>query len=166
MIPDVDAARKVVEFTRAMCCHDMSETEDSGPCEDCLAQAIAAHTRAVVEEKEAEWRTVLESSQAGHAAMITDLRAELERLRDGREIVEELAKARTKHKPMNGPHEGYAVILEELDELWAEVKAQNQDPTKMRKEALQIGAMALRFIQDICDAALAPEASLGRGEPA
>lgn len=71
--------------------------------------------------------------------------------RRAEEIVEELDKARAKHAPMHGPHEGYAVILEELDELWDEVKAQHQDKERMRKEALQVAAMALRFIVDVCD---------------
>ena len=69
----------------------------------------------------------------------------------GNEAAGELVRACVKHKPMHGAHEGYAVILEELDELWDEVKAQTPDKTKMRKEALQVAAMALRFVWDICD---------------
>lgn len=69
-----------------------------------------------------------------------------------REVFEELERARAKHhRPMHGPHEGYAVILEELDELWDEVKAQKPEKVKMRKEAMQIAAMALRFIEDVCE---------------
>jgi hypothetical protein len=68
-----------------------------------------------------------------------------------REVFAELERAEAKHAPMHGPHEGYAVILEELDELWDEVKAQHQDKAKMRKEAMQVAAMALRFIADVCD---------------
>ena len=64
----------------------------------------------------------------------------------------QLVKAEAKHAPMRGAHEGYAVILEELDELWTEVKRQKIDPTAMRKEALHVAAMALRFIKDVCDA--------------
>ena len=67
------------------------------------------------------------------------------------EVGAELLKATIKHRPMTGPHEGYAVILEELDELWDEVKAQVHDPAAMRKEALQVAAMAVRFIADVCD---------------
>ena len=70
--------------------------------------------------------------------------------RRAEEFIDELAKAQAKHAPMHGPHEGYAVILEELDELWDEVKAQHQDRDRMRKEALQVAAMALRFIVDVC----------------
>ena len=67
------------------------------------------------------------------------------------EVGEQLAKAEKKHSSMRGAHEGYAVILEELDELWAEVKRQQIDHAQMRKEALHIAAMALRFVKDVCD---------------
>lgn len=70
------------------------------------------------------------------------------------QLDDSLHKAITKHAPFNTAHEGYAVILEELDELWDEVRA--WQPTdhripEMRKEALHIAAMALRFIKDVCD---------------
>lgn len=64
----------------------------------------------------------------------------------------ELRRAMEKHGPMNSAHEGYAVILEELDELWDEIKLQKPDREKLRKEALQVAAMALRFIYDVCEA--------------
>ncbi len=69
----------------------------------------------------------------------------------GQEIEEELARAMAKHAPMHSAHEGYAVILEELDELWDEIKLQTQDPVKMRKEAIQVAAMAARFVRDVVD---------------
>ena len=68
-----------------------------------------------------------------------------------REAAAELRFAMGKHGSMAGPHEGYAVILEELDELWDEVKRQVADRKSMRKEALQVAAMALRFVRDVCD---------------
>src|SRR6476619_4813163 len=43
------------------------------------------------------------------------------------EVQRELSQARATHAPMNSHHEGYAVILEELDELW-EVCKQNTHP--------------------------------------
>ena len=50
----------------------------------------------------------------------------------------------------NSYHEGYAVIKEELDELWEEVKKYpKQDNENLKKEAIQIGAMALRFVYDL-----------------
>jgi hypothetical protein len=67
------------------------------------------------------------------------------------ECFQEFQRARSLHKQFNCAHEGYAVILEELDELWAEVKKRRgfRDRTVMRKEALQVAAMALRFIYDL-----------------
>lgn len=69
----------------------------------------------------------------------------------GNEASNELLRAASHHGPMNGPHEGYAVILEELDELWDLVKMKHPDKAEMRAEAIQIAAMALRFVHDVCD---------------
>lgn len=62
-------------------------------------------------------------------------------------ISQEFYKARKKFAPMRGPHEGYAVILEELDEAWDEIKANNIP--KARKEMLQVAAMALAFLVEV-----------------
>lgn len=73
------------------------------------------------------------------------------------EIDNELARARKLHVPINSAHEAYAVILEELDEYWDHVKtnprklsaeAQAKRLSEMRKELIQIAAMALRAITD------------------
>ena len=64
-------------------------------------------------------------------------------------VRDELNRAMSKHDPIRSPHEGYAVILEEVDELWDEVKAQLYYPPSAYKEALQIAAMAIRFIVDL-----------------
>lgn len=69
----------------------------------------------------------------------------------GEEAAAELSRALSLHGPMHGPHEGYAVLLEEVDELWDEVRKRHPDPAAMRKEAIQIAAMALRFVYDVCD---------------
>jgi len=45
------------------------------------------------------------------------------------------------------------VILEELDELWEAVKLNQNTPDRIERienEAVQVGAMALRFIVDCC----------------
>ncbi len=60
-----------------------------------------------------------------------------------------LQKAIKKHAPMHSAHEGYAVLLEEVDELWDEVKRQTVDGSAMRKEALHVAAMAVRFLLDL-----------------
>ena len=53
---------------------------------------------------------------------------------------------------MNSAHEAYGVLLEEVDELWAHVKTKQsrRDLPAMRKEALQVAAMAIRFARDVC----------------
>ena len=69
----------------------------------------------------------------------------------GEEAAVELQRAISLHAPMHSPHEGYAVLLEEVDELWDEVRKRHPDRAAMRKEAIQIAAMALRFAHDVCD---------------
>lgn len=59
----------------------------------------------------------------------------------------ELRAAMEKFGPMASAHEGYAVIQEELDELWDEVKAGNRP--NARAEAIQVAAMAVRFLIDV-----------------
>ena len=70
----------------------------------------------------------------------------------------ELRRAGSFHSAMHSAHEGYAVLLEEVDELWEQVKfnpktepERRQRVVNMRKEAIQIAAMAMRFVHDICD---------------
>jgi len=63
----------------------------------------------------------------------------------------ELQTASEKFKPFNNAHEGYAVIQEELDELWDAVK--RNDLNAARNEAIQVGAMAARFLYDLPSAA-------------
>ena len=67
-------------------------------------------------------------------------------------IVQEYGRATNKNGPFHSAHEGYAVILEELDELKAEIwkNEQNRDYDKMMREAVQVAAMGIRFIVDIC----------------
>lgn len=52
---------------------------------------------------------------------------------------------------MNSAHEGYAVIAEEVDELWEHVKVKQgeRNVPEMTYEAVQVAAMALRFIIDV-----------------
>ncbi len=68
-------------------------------------------------------------------------------------VAAEVNRAREKHpKPFSSSHEGYAVLLEEVDELWEEVRKQTGVRSKeaLRKEAIQVAAMAVRFIEDVC----------------
>lgn len=59
----------------------------------------------------------------------------------------EVIRATKKFSTFNSAHEGYAVILEELDEMFDAIKA-NQNG-KARAEAVQVAAMAVRFILDV-----------------
>lgn len=67
-----------------------------------------------------------------------------------RDLCIELIKAQAGHLPMNSLHESYAVILEELDEAWDEIKlkAAKQNRENIRKELIQVAAMAWRSCID------------------
>jgi len=75
-----------------------------------------------------------------------------------REIVEdvweEYVNAIEKFEIFPTTHHGFAVIKEEVDELWEEVKKKEQKAPerkrRMKLEAVQIAAMAIRFIKDLC----------------
>lgn len=59
----------------------------------------------------------------------------------------ELLHARSKFGPFHGAHEGYGVMLEEVDEMWDDIKANKIDLAK--KEAIQVAAMAVSFVVDV-----------------
>ena len=64
------------------------------------------------------------------------------------EIYLEYLRATSQFPQFTSPHEGYAVLLEEVDELWDEIK-NNKKPgaqERMRKEATQVAAMAMKFL--------------------
>jgi NTP pyrophosphatase (non-canonical NTP hydrolase) len=68
------------------------------------------------------------------------------------QIEQEYIKCSEKFPLFNTPHEGYAVLLEEVDELWDAVKIVKypvsvHDIERMKKEVIQIGAMAVKFIE-------------------
>lgn len=69
------------------------------------------------------------------------------------DIRAEVETASAKWPPMNSAHEAFAVLAEEVDELWDHVKTNQskRDIDAMRKEAVQVAAMAVRFALDVCD---------------
>jgi hypothetical protein len=64
--------------------------------------------------------------------------------------MDEFHRASARYSPFHSAHEGYAVLKEEMDELWDEIK-KDQSPFEMKQEAIQVAAMAVRFIYDICE---------------
>lgn len=61
-------------------------------------------------------------------------------------IDDELFEAINKFPPFASPHEGYAIIKEEVDELWDDIKANKGKETE---EIIQVAAMAVRYILDL-----------------
>ena len=70
------------------------------------------------------------------------------------EAANEADRAAHMWPPFNSAHEGFATLHEEFDELKAHVwtNQKKRDLDAMRKEAIQVAAMAMRFVHDICDA--------------
>ena len=56
--------------------------------------------------------------------------------------------ATSKFGAFNNSHEGYAVLKEEIDELWDEIK-DKQRSEQLLKEAIQVIAMGIRFVYDL-----------------
>jgi ATP sulfurylase len=71
------------------------------------------------------------------------------------DIINEFNRATSKHPKFNSRHEVYAILLEELNELWEEIKKNHTKSPEakiaQRKEAVQVAAMAMRFIYDCCE---------------
>lgn len=58
----------------------------------------------------------------------------------------EVQRAKSIHKSeFHSVHEGYAVIKEEIDELWNECKVKHPDQEKLTEETVQAAAMLARF---------------------
>lgn len=66
-------------------------------------------------------------------------------------VKKEINRAVSMHGPMKSAHEGYSVMLEEMDELWDEIKKKKEKrkDKKMLEEVVQLAAMAQRFALDI-----------------
>lgn len=61
----------------------------------------------------------------------------------------EIDYAIEKYGHFNSSHEAYAVLIEEVDELWHEVKKKNSDVLRMKEELIQIAAVAIRFHDEL-----------------
>jgi NTP pyrophosphatase (non-canonical NTP hydrolase) len=64
-------------------------------------------------------------------------------------VSQEYVRAR-KFSPFNSEHEGYAVIKEEVDELWEAIK-RNKTTTELdrMKEAIRVAAMAVKYVTSL-----------------
>lgn len=61
-------------------------------------------------------------------------------------VMAELDRASKIHGPFPSVPHGYAVLLEEMDELWDDIKA--KDLVHARGECVQVAAMAIRLLMD------------------
>lgn len=63
----------------------------------------------------------------------------------------ELNNATNMFGPFHSAHEGMAILREEFDELWEAVRMKQTDHRRiecMHEEAVQVAAMAIRFLID------------------
>ena len=69
------------------------------------------------------------------------------------EVSIEVENAEANWPAMNSAHEAYGVLAEEFHELQEHVftNQKKRDLDAMRMEAIQVAAMAIRFVRDICD---------------
>jgi len=67
------------------------------------------------------------------------------------DIDDELRRAKVHGEKFASLHEAYAVILEELDEVWeiTLMKKKNRDPEKLKAELVQLAAMAIKAINSM-----------------
>ena len=61
-------------------------------------------------------------------------------------VKEELERANKTFPLFNSKHEGYGILLEEVDELWDEIKSKNATDSDIQAECLQVAAMALKLL--------------------
>ena len=71
-------------------------------------------------------------------------------------ILNELQSADRKHPPMVEMVEGLHTLKCEIAELEREIMRQNFNHVTMTKEAIQVAAMALKFLRDCCGMNLLP----------
>jgi hypothetical protein len=67
------------------------------------------------------------------------------------EMMKEYESAKAEYSPFTSHHEGWAVIKEQLDEVWDEIKKKRgtKSQEKIMKEVLHVGAMSLRFLMEL-----------------
>jgi len=68
-------------------------------------------------------------------------------------VLVEVRAATLNWAPFNSAHEAYAVLLEEVRELEFAtfLKQADRDLGEMRREAIQVAAMAIRYAAEVCN---------------
>jgi hypothetical protein len=69
-----------------------------------------------------------------------------------KQIENEYLRATDLYSNLHSNHEAYAVIKEEVDELWDEIKKSKETHgnNQIRFELIQIGAMVVRYLENLC----------------
>jgi hypothetical protein len=69
-----------------------------------------------------------------------------------KQIEIEFLRASDLYPNLHSNHEAYAVIREELDELWDEIKKSKDTKgnNQIRHELIQVGAMVVRYLDNLC----------------
>jgi hypothetical protein len=64
----------------------------------------------------------------------------------------EFDRANTLYPNFHSNHEAYAVIKEELDEVWDEIRKSKdiKGNETIKKELIQVGAMVLKYLDNLC----------------
>ena len=66
------------------------------------------------------------------------------------DLYDEIKSARAKHpKPFGSPHEAYGILAEEVAEFFDEVRRKRVRKSEMKKELLQVAAVAVRAVEDL-----------------
>lgn len=104
-----------------------------------LAVSEISSTRAKLSAANFRWKDEIPFTMQPFYGVLRDVSAEME--------------SAAQWPAHNSAHESYAVLLEEVDELWEHVKTKqrNRDIAAMRGEAIEVAAAALRFVRDVCD---------------
>ena len=66
-----------------------------------------------------------------------------------REVEQEWRQASEAHSVIGTVHEASAVIREEFEEFWDEVKSRAHNRALIRRELMQVAAMCLRSVIDL-----------------
>jgi hypothetical protein len=69
------------------------------------------------------------------------------------EINKEIERAKVHTEKFRSLHEAYAVLLEEMDEVWdiTRLKRKDRDEVELRKEFIQIASMAIKSIESMSE---------------